>query len=108
MIDNPKISIIIGLFFAFAWLGALLYVTVLQTFEVATRPKDGLTALRNMIYVMLWIAVLGRIPSITYQLCALFDLKAPFLQNVARITGNIAGLASGILLVMIFRYRVKK
>lgn len=85
----------------------LLYVSRKQFYEVLL-PSDGLTRLRWIILIMLVVSIIGIVPVLAYQTLRLMGTDSDTLRNIAAITGNLSRLASALLLLMVYHYRLKK
>lgn len=100
----------------FAWYGFIVgflgtgvvvcYILPLQTKELK-RPKDGLTRLRWMLWIILFLTVVVAIPALSYQLLRATGTDLPWLRNVATIFGSLVRPLNAILLVLVWRYKYK-
>lgn len=88
-------------------MGCILYVIYQQAYEVWV-PKDYLTKLRWLLLILPVIAFIATAPVVAYNTHRLFHIENETLRNVASQTGNTSRLATGILLVTIWRYRRKE
>lgn len=89
---------------------AILYLTLFifpKQIREVFRPKSWLTGLRQRILALILFIILTGAPSVMWQFCRAFNIKAPFLQNLTTITGNLSYLGLAVLLGLIYSYRKK-
>lgn len=102
--EKLDLSIIYPLIGLLIYAGCLIYVLAKQAYEIWV-PVDWLTRLRWYLFGLIVVSFLATIPVIAYQCFRLIGAENELLRDIANWTGNTARLATGILLVMIWRYR---
>lgn len=102
--ENINMSLVISIISAVLSFACLMYVVWKQAYEVLL-PRDWLSNLRFIIFVLLVISAIGMLPVIVYQSFRLFGIDSEALRSVASVVGNFSRLASAILLVLIYNYK---
>ena len=107
ILGNAEISTIIALLIKLIVFAVIAFYIVPKQLREVFRPKDGLTALRWQILVLLSVSVFTSIPSAAYQLVRLFDPAGTYelLRSIATVTNNLSSLIIVVLLVLIFNYK---
>lgn len=88
----------------------LVYLVFLvrKQLEEVTQPYDAYTQLRWMILAILLITILTLAPLMMYQIFVAMGHEYRVLRNVVSIVGGINQIASTVLLVLIFKYKVRR
>lgn len=108
MIDNY--NALSGLVIGVLTFTVICYAVVLQSLELS-RPKDPVSKLRKQIFFVLLIALITSAPSLMYLYFRTIGVPDPelvLLRNVSTIAARIGGLANAVIIVMMFRFTIKK
>jgi hypothetical protein len=99
---NAVVSLIIGLF----TLGVLIYIIPIQGRE-SLRPFDQLTKLRWIIFILLVLSAYTIVFPLMYQFLRATGSDSEAFRNIASISSRVSQFGTAILLLMVFKYKVK-
>lgn len=89
-------------------LAVYIFILIRKQWEEVAQPYDAYTNLRWIIFAMLWLTVITILPSIPYQFQIATGHEYIFWRNVVSVVGGVNLVATTVLLVLVFRYKVKK
>lgn len=103
--ENTNFYVVIGLAVSiFTTLGMGFYLIPKQIAELK-RPRNWLTPLRQVIFILLVISVLGSMPTIMYQIVRAMGGEIDWLRNAASISASVSRLSTFMLMVYIFKFK---
>jgi len=109
LFGEPQFSTLLALIIKLVVFVVIAFYIIPKQLKEVLRPRDGLTALRWQILILLSVSVFTSIPSAMYQIVRFVDPYAAYelLRAIATVTNNISSLIIVILLVLIFNYKRK-